>query len=97
MSSGDLNIVCVHYYYIFKCTYFDGIGEGEGNGKWQSLGHGDHQHRDTNDEELDQHLCVGRRPIFFVYHESGNGEADHQDHYGERGDRRTWKTKNIDA
>ncbi len=42
-----------------RCEYLDGVGERDGDGEWQSLGHSDDEHGDADHNEVYE-LCQVR-------------------------------------
>ena len=59
--------------------YPDGVGQGERDGERQSFWNGDDQHRDADDEELDELLEVLHLPGSLVYDERLDTEPQDED------------------
>jgi hypothetical protein len=62
-----------------------GVGQRQGDGQRQALGHGHHEDGDPNDEELDEVVEVRQREGLLADQVVGDAEADEQNEHGANG------------
>jgi len=72
-------------------AYPNRVGERQCDSEGQTLGHGDHEHSDTNDEVVHEVVDVSPLPGLFVNAEPLHAELRDQDDHCEHCDRRSYK------
>jgi len=68
-----------------RSNYPDGVGQSKRDGQRQSFWNGDDEDRDTDDEELEILLQVFDFPLFVIYGELLDGEAQNKNQYRQNG------------